>query len=274
MRFVWPNGTKCTIGLSVEYDAESVEMGFRNYILGTADRGEFSPRYGVPRILELLAKYDVKATFFVPAWDAERYPKSVKRIAQEGHEVAAHGYIHEDFSKLGATEEKEIFHKAHEILTEIAGSPPRGFRSGAYCRPISPNTLRIAHELGYIYDSSFLDDDEPYQVKIDDNRVKMIEIPWAWVLNDLTFICKQSSPGMGLVLPTRTPAWILEVWKEEFDSLYEEVGFFTLIIHPTEMGYGSRMPLLEGMIRFIKGYPGVWFATYSEIADCCLRQLK
>ena len=102
----------------------------------------------------------------------------------------------------------------------------------------------------------------------------MVEIPWTWVLNDLSFLAHPLlSAGLGLVLPVRSPGWILDLWKEEFDSLYEEVGFFNLIVHPVHMGRASRLPLMEGIIRFIKGYPGVWFATYNEVAEYCLKQL-
>lgn len=274
MKFRWPNGAKCAVALSFEYDAESVEWGYSQNIEGAFDIGGFSPRFGVPHILELLNKHNVRGTFFVPAWDAERYPDSIKEIAQEGHEIAAHGYIHENFSKLTPREEKEVFEKAHKILADITSAPPRGFRAAAYGRPVSPKTLSFCRDMGYIYDSSFMDDDEPYQVKIDDKFANMIEIPWAWPLNDISFMSPPFSSGMSLVLPQRKPQWILELWKEEFDSLYEEVGFFNLVVHPRDMGRVSRMPIMENLISYIKGYNNVWFATYSQVADLCLKQLS
>jgi len=274
MKFRWPNGAKCAVALSFEYDAESVEWGYSQNIEGAFDIGGFSPGFGVPHILELLNKHNVRGTFFVPAWDAERYPDSIKEIAQKGHEIAAHGYIHENFSKLTPREEKEVFEKAHKILAAITSAPPRGFRAAAYGRPISPKTLSFCRDMGYIYDSSFMDDDKPYQVKIDDKFANITEIPWAWPLNDISFMSPPFSSGMSLVLPQRKPQWILELWKEEFDSLYEEVGFFNLVVHPRDMGRVSRMPIIENLISYIKGYNNVWFATYSQVADLCLKQLS
>jgi len=275
MKFTWPDNAKCAVTINFEYDAESVEMGLTGEISGGADYGAFSPNYGIPRMLEILSKYSIKSTFFVPAWDAERYPDSVKDIAKAGHEIAAHGYLHEDFSKLGPEQEKKIFEKSQKILTDITGTPPRGFRNGKYNSPLSPNTLSFARDMGYIYDSSFLDDDLPYSVRIDDKPVNMVEIPWTWVLNDVTFLSPPlHSGGLGLALPIRTPAWVLDRWEKEFDVYYQEVGFFNLIVHPTFMGRGSRLPLIEGIIRFIKGYPDVWFATYNELAECCLKALN
>ncbi len=278
MKFAWPGGAKCAVALNFEYDAESVEMGFTGRLHGGHDYGAFSANYGVPRVLEILSKYGIKSTFFVPAWDAERYPDNIREIVKEGHEVAAHGYLHEDFSKLSLEQEKEVFEKSHKILTDITGIPPQGFRNGAYNTPLSPNTLSFVRDMGYIYDSSFLDDDLPYQVNIDGKPVNMVEMPWAWVLNDITFLAAALHPaglgGTGFVLPVRSVKWLLELWQEEFDSLYEEVGFFNLIIHPGEIGRESRLPLLDGIIRLIREYPDVWFAKYSEIAECCLEQLK
>lgn len=275
MKFAWPNSAKCAVALSFEFDAESVEWGYRQSVLGASgsDVGGFSPKFGVPRILELLDKYDVKGTFFVPGWDAEHYPDSIEEIAKARHEIAAHGYLHENFSELVPEEEGKIFEKSHKILADVAGKPPRGFRAAAYGRPISPQTLSFCLDMGYIYDSSFIDDDEPYQARIDGKLVNMLEIPWAWPLNDISFMSPPFSSGMALVLPQRKPQWILELWKEEFDSLYEEVGFFNLVIHPRDMGRVSRTPILEGMLSFIKEYD-VWFATYSQVAELCLKQLS
>jgi len=272
MKFRWPNNAKSAVSLSFEYDAESVEWGYSRNIEGAFDIGGFSPQFGVPRVLELLNKHDIKGTFFVPGWDAERYPDSIKEIAEDGHEIAAHGYTHENFAKLTPNEEKEVFEKAHKILTDITGAPPRGFRAAAYGRPISAKTLSFCHNMGYIYDSSFMDDDEPYQLKIDGKFVNMIEIPWAWPLNDISFMSPPFSSGMSLVLPQRKPQWILELWKEEFDGLHDEVGFFNLVIHPRDIGRVSRMPILEGIVSYMKRY-NVWFATYSQVADLCLKQL-
>ena len=274
MRFRWPDNVKCMVCLSFEFDAESVELGFYKAINNGRNWGGFAPRFGIPRILDLLKKYDIIGTFFVPGWDAEQYPESVKDIAAEGHEIAAHGYLHEDFSTLDEKAEKEVFERSRKILSGITGTEPCGFRSGAYGKPISPNTLRFAKETGCIYDSSFLDDDEPYRIRIDGKEVDMIEIPCAWVLNDISFISPSPfSSGLGTITPTRSPRWILDLWEKEFDSLYEDCGFFNLVVHPAHMGWGSRMPLMENIIRFIRGYTGIRFATYGEIAELCLKQL-
>ncbi|MBW2056160.1 MAG: polysaccharide deacetylase family protein [Deltaproteobacteria bacterium] len=273
MRFSWPKGETCAVLLSFEFDAESVEWGYKRTISGADDIGGFSPKFGIPRILEVLNKYRIKATFFVPGWDAERYPRSVREIVEEGHEVAAHGYVHEDLSRLDAGEETEVFRKTHDLLREIAGTPPCGFRAGAYNTPLSPHTLAILQNLDYLYDSSFLDHDLPYRISLDGKTTKLIEIPWSWPLNDIVFASPPISCGLGYVLPPRTPGWILEYWKEEFESLFTEVGFFHLVMHPRDMGRGSRIPILDGLLDFMRGR-SIWFATCRELAEWCSGQLE
>ncbi len=83
-------------------------------------KGQFGPRVGVSRILGLLDRYEIKSTFFVPGWTAEKYPESVKEIVRRGHEVAAHGYMHENLSELKSPEEEiEVFRKSVEILERL-----------------------------------------------------------------------------------------------------------------------------------------------------------
>lgn len=143
MRFVWPGGAKCAVALSFEYDAESVEYGFKKHFSGSSDWGGFAPRFGIPRVLDLLDKYGIKGTFFVPGWDAERYPESVKDIAKAGHEVAAHGYIHEDFSDYQRRRKKRSSRRPIGFSLRSRGEPLGGFGvplTGNLSRP-TPSVL-------------------------------------------------------------------------------------------------------------------------------------
>lgn len=264
---VWPHNARCAVAISVEYDAESVELGYRGSLAGAFDMGAFANNFGISRILEIFERFQIPTTFFIPAWDAEHHPRMVEEIVNQGHKVAAHGYLHEDFSALAPDQEREIMEKSHTILTRITGQAPQGFRSAAYARPISPQTLTICQEMGYRYDSSFMDSDMPYQIQWEGRTLDMVEIPWTWPLNDLSFFGPMLSAGLSYVLPQRNPQWVLELWREEFDTLYAHVGFFNLVIHPRDIGRVSRLPVLESLLDYICAHDAIWFASYDQIAQ-------
>jgi peptidoglycan/xylan/chitin deacetylase (PgdA/CDA1 family) len=106
---------------------------------------------GLPLMLEVLAKHDVPATFFVTGLAAERFPKLIAEISQR-YEVSCHGYEHERFDKLDVDEQRKRIRKATEILQKITGTKPLGFRAPNF--KFTVQTLAILEEIGYVYDAS------------------------------------------------------------------------------------------------------------------------
>ena len=107
------------------------------------------------RLLDILVKENVRATFFVLGWVAERHPELVRRIAQMGHEVASLGYSHELISAQTPQQFREDVRKAKTVLENILAQPVLGYRAPSFT--ITEETswaLRILVEEGYFYDSS------------------------------------------------------------------------------------------------------------------------
>ncbi len=260
-KYRWPDGIRCVVLLSVDFDGPSHETGRGLAALGVNSHGRYSGRRGVPRYLDLFEKHGIPATFFVPGYDAECYPELTRDIQRRGFEVGAHGYLHEAH-ELGE-EEAELLRRSHRILSDLTGVAPVGWRSPSGRR--SSRTLQVLKELGYRYDSSDKDYDLPYMVRLDGRRLTdMIEFPTsAFALDDFPFYRFSQTP----------PSEVLEHWKQEFESLYHENGYFPLMVHP-RTGWGSGMPgrarVVEDMIRFIKQHAGVRFFSLSGLADWCL----
>ena len=147
----WPNGVKCVVMFTVDSDATGNEVGKGLDPDGANSLGGYSPKRGIPRFLDIFQHHHIPCTVFVGGYDAEHYPDIVKRIVAEGHEVAAHGYLHESWD-VSLEEEDALLRKTHQILTEIAGTPPLGWRSPGGQK--SAQTLAVLRELGYLYDSS------------------------------------------------------------------------------------------------------------------------
>jgi len=260
-KYRWPDGVRCVVTLTVDFDGPSHETGRQLAPLGVNSHGRYAGRRGVSRYLDLFEKHGIPGTFYVPGYDAECYPDVVKDIHRRGFEVGAHGYLHESWD-VGADEEM-LLRKSDKILTDLLGTRPLGWRSPSGRK--SGVTVRVLKDLGYIYDSSDKDYDLPYVVRVDGKPVEgMMELPSsAFSLDDFPFYKYSMTP----------PSEVLTHWQQEFDTLYNENGYFMLMVHPRS-GWGSGTPararIMEDMIRYIKGHAGVRFFTVGGLARWCL----
>jgi peptidoglycan/xylan/chitin deacetylase (PgdA/CDA1 family) len=264
-----------TVCLSFDFDAMSSWI-FREMTSPTPlSRGEYGARVGLPRVLELLDRYGVKATFFVPGHSADTWPHLVKEIAARGHELANHGYLHEVPNTLDAETERNVIRRGNEAIERAADVRPRGFRSPSW--DLSPHTLDILRDLGFDYDSSLMGDDfRLYWCRTGDvvhrdrafefgRDTSLVEMPIHWILDDAPYFNYSTATRTGL-----TPAsQVLEIWQDEFDYVYDRVpgGVFTLTMHPQIIGRGHRMMMLERLIRHMRARAGVHFATQLEVAQ-------
>ena len=126
-------------------------------IVGIDNWGSYTPRVvkNTQRILSLFDKYDVKATFFVLGWVAEKFPDLVKEIDHKGHEIGCHSYYHRLVYNLSPAEFKRDTQEAKEILEQIIGRKVLGYRAPSYSiTKRSLWALDILEELGFQYDSS------------------------------------------------------------------------------------------------------------------------
>jgi len=186
----------------------------------------------------------------------------MKAIAKSGrHEVALHGWIHERNSQLDEATERDLLTRAARALETSTGKRPSGMRTPSW--DYSPSTLKIARELGLLYDSSLMADDHPYEVMADGQPTGLVELPVEWILDDFPYFWMDRS---STVRPTMTPDEVFAIWKGEFDGGYEERGLFILTMHPHVIGHRARIAMLDRLITYMKSKPGVWFATHEEIA--------
>ena len=146
-------------------------------------------------------------------------------------------------------------------LTEITGKKPVGIRTPSW--DYSPNTLALIEELGFLYDSSLMADDSPYELVSAGRATGIVELPVEWILDDAPYF-KMSR--FASLRPHTTPEEGYTILKAEFDVAYEEGGLFLLTTHPHIVGHRSRIVILERLIRYIREHPGVWFATHEQVA--------
>ncbi len=253
----WPNDARCAVALTFDNFGESYDLLRYGHAGGANADGVYAPRRGVERVLELLAKYSIQGTFFVEGWNANKYASLARRIIAQGHEIAAHGWMHEQWSTLEPQRERELIHRTTETIADVTGQRPIGWRAPAGLTTL--HTLPLLHETGYHYDSSFADDDVPYMLGTSaEGEQEIVELPWSWSLDDAVFY---AHPGT-----MRRPSEVAQLWIEEFDAAYEMTGNFILVCHPRYSGRPARLQALERLIKHIVTHDGVWFARCDEIA--------
>ena len=254
----WPNGARVAVLLSFDVDNETIALRYGEPTIGTLSQGEYGARVGLGRVVDLVDRHNIPATFFIPAVSLKLNPHQADLIKRAGHhEFAVHGWIHERNSDLGYEEERALVERAVDYLTEAPGSRPVGYRAPSW--NFSPNTLRIIRELDFLYDSSLMADDRPYELMAAGEATGMVELPVDWILDDAPLL----NPLGDRYAP---PSAVLEVFIDEFDRAYEEGTMFLLTMHPHYIGHRSRITILERLIDHINERGDVWWATHESVA--------
>ncbi len=257
----WPGGARCAVALSFDSDHETNELRDGGTSIGRMSWGQYGNRVGVPRILATLSKADVRATFFVPAVAALLHPDEQRRVIADGHEIGLHGWIHEVNSSLPEADERELHLRAADTIERITGVRAVGMRTPSW--DFSPATLKIERELGLIYNSSLMADDDPYELVERGVPTGIVELPVEWIRDDAVYF---NMVRFQALRPYTPPPAVLDIFRREFDRAYEEGGLFLLTMHPHVTGYRSRIFILEELIAHMKSRPGVWFGTHAEVA--------
>ena len=264
----WKNNARVAVALSFDSDHETTTLRWGDGSPGKLSQGEYGSRAAVPRIRRILRENKVSASFFVPAVVAKLHPDEQRNLVDEGHEIGIHGWIHEFNSTLPEADERELMLRAGDVLEEITGIRPVGMRTPSW--DFSQSTLSICKEMGLLYDSSLMADDEPYELLEDGEPTGVIELPVEWIRDDAPYLMMDRATGLR---PYTSPNSVLEIFKSEFDGAFKEGGLFLLTLHPHISGHRSRIVILEELIDYIKSFPDVWFATHAEIAQFCKEQL-
>ena len=257
----WPNSARVAVLLSFDVDNETIAIRYGDPTVGSLAEMQYGARVGLPRILTLLDKHKIPASFFIPSVSLAITPAMAEQIKASGrHEFGVHGWIHELNMTLPDSAERALLAKAVAELTTLTGKQPVGYRAPSW--NFSPNTLTILRDMGFRYESSLMADDSPYELLQRGQPTGMVELPVQWILDDAPLFDPRGERYMN-------PRDVARVWMDEFDKAYEEGTMFVLTLHPHVSGHRSRIVALELLIDHIqsKGAGKVWWATHGDAAE-------
>jgi len=263
----WPNGARCAVSLSFDADHETIPLRDADESPMRISQGQYGNRSAIPRIRKLLDRENIRASFFYPAVSALLHPEEVKAIAAEGHEIGIHSWIHEANTTLPPGVERDLTFRAADTLEKISGRRPVGIRTASW--DFSVDTMDIIRELGLLYDSSLMADDDAYELVANGEATGVVELPPEWIRDDAPYF---NFVRFSALRPYTPPSGVEEIFRAEFDGAWEEGGMFILTMHPHVTGHRSRMPLLARLIAHMKARGGCWFATHEEVARWCKQQ--
>ncbi|HEX3787154.1 MAG TPA: polysaccharide deacetylase [Pseudonocardiaceae bacterium] len=256
--YPWPGGARAALCVTFDFDGESPFLWRRRddmpADIAELEQRRYGPRRGVHNVLEMLARLDIRATFFVPGWIAETYRSAVEAVAAAGHELALHGWCHEPPDALSDTELRDTLLRASELLTEIGGRPPVGYRSPSF--RMTPAGLDVLAELGLRYDSSLMGDDRPYRIG------ELVEVPVDWVTDDAIYYRYTG----GEARPPTSPADLTRAWRGELDGALRRGTLVTLTMHPWQSGRPARVSALADLLGGARQRDELWIGAVGDLA--------
>ncbi|KAF9884229.1 hypothetical protein FE257_001961 [Aspergillus nanangensis] len=279
------------VGYGIDVDAAS---GWLNTGSGSpaaltdVSRGIFGATVGIDRLLKLWQKYDIKATWFVPAHSLESFPAQLRKVRDAGHEIGLHGYCHEFVATLSEQQQRDVMAKSIEVLTNFTGKKPQGWTAPAW--DTSKSTIRILEEFGIEYDHSFMHHDcqlyyapdgteEYIETNVQQDAAtwmkpmtklrpsSVVEVPANWHLDDWPpfVVNPKATKSQGYV----DPDVIEKLWKKQFDYFYREYDTFVfpMTIHPQVSGKPQVILMHENIIEYINSHEGVEWVTMAQMVD-------
>jgi peptidoglycan/xylan/chitin deacetylase (PgdA/CDA1 family) len=261
--FPWPNGARCALFPAFDVDAEAVWLGAdpgnaRRLI--TLSYGGYEARVGIPKILEVLSRHSVRATFFVTGWSVDAHPAACEAILADGHEIAHHGYLHLRPDTADSETLVAEMDRTFDTMKKRLGIRPVGYRApwGETC----PEQMELLKSRGIRYSSSFRDDIRPYRHVLESGPGP-VEIPVNYSFDDWSYGLTHRTSPRALFGSEH----VLTIWQEEFDQTREWGGVTTMVMHPQVTGRPMRIGILDRFLRHVRSFDDVRIATGREIAE-------
>lgn len=268
-RLQWPKQSPLAVSLTFDIDAEAGLLGENPaYVrrLTSLSEGRFGVTRGMPRILELLRRHRLPATFFIPGHTVQEHPQLIEMLLRDGHEIGHHGHMHLRSDKISAQEQQDEMEQGLETLARYGAPKPAGYRSSSW--ELTPVTFELILAHGFVYDSSCMGDDRPYYERW--NGQALLELPVHWSLDDWPMFGWGIDNGGNFSHP-RT---LFDTWLAEYQSARDDGRHTTFTMHPEVIGRAARFAQFERLVERMVSDGDVWFARLDAVAAQVVPQLQ
>ena len=256
----WPENIRAAFCFTIDVDAESPQLWRGRHqaslSMNELEQRRYGLREGIWHLLEILRRYEVQATCFVPVYEAETRPWLLEALARDNHEIGLHGVLHEMVSELNVAQFADIVEKGVETVVRMTGTKPAGFRSPAW--EMTPWAFDVLQQAGLTYDSSLSGHDHPYALD------ETIEIPIQWPLDDAVFF-RYSGTGADRWQPLSTDA-VVKSWLDICRDIEGHGGSAVTTVHPWLTGRSYRVRLAESLLEHACNSSGLWICTAGQLA--------
>ena len=261
--FEWPDGKACGVTIAWHIDGEAGPIGWdlraARHVAAVSEAA-YGVTTALPRILDLHRELSIPGTFFVPAHVAELHPAAIEAILADGHEIAHHGYMHENVFPMNNAQQREIFEHANSILEAATGHSPRGWSAPGW--GVNADTLEVILDLGMLYDASLMERDRPYVLELPEGQ--LVELPISMILDDWALFGASLYPAGSASTATAEEARC--IWQEEFDGMRHFGSYFNTTFHPNLLGRPGRMLMLKRLLAYMRSFDDVWWGTCEQLA--------
>ncbi|KVH74193.1 polysaccharide deacetylase [Burkholderia cepacia] len=270
----WPDGARLVISISMQFEAggqppKGADNPFPKVDFPASVPADLAAeawfaygyREGIPRMLDLWDRHDVKVTAHMIGEAAKRHPEIAREIVARGHEASGHGPTWNSQYAMSRPQEREFLIQARSMVEEVTGQRPIGYNANWLRR--GPNTLSLLQELGYVYHIDDTSRDEPFIEKV--NGKDFVVVPYTLRNNDILLVEGRNY----------SPEKFLEQIKFDFDQLYEEAGsrrrMMSISAHDRISGTPQMTRAWDAFLRYAKSHPGVAFMRKDDIARFVLK---
>ena len=221
---------------------------------------QYDPFVALPRLSALFSEAEVPVTWFVPGWVIDTYRPQMDILLNGRDEIAHHGYLHDWPNEQNRAAEKDALQAGIASIMSLTGQPPVGYRAPYY--GVSRHTFDLLIEAGFEYDSSLFADDVP--IELEGTSGTLLELPPPATIDD--FNQYVSSRAFDYLMKVSPPREALEVFRADFDALWEIGGLWISVWHPAVSGRPAQAVAVRELVQHMQEKGNVWFATLREIS--------